>query len=237
LGIYANPLELWDTAGQKRVAFWNQSSYSVDTNVPDHAWVEEWKCLRFSPDGKRAVTSSTKGMKIWDVARGEVERTLITNTDPNLPPHVVDQLAFSRDGKRLLAVASKYEQGSYTTTNGKIIADSRTLGKATVYAVDTGEELRSWETPRSEGGWNASALSPDGQWVASSGKDGLIRLWDMATGRELTRWEGHESAVTALSFHPDGKTLASGSKDGTLKLWNLPSIRRELASLGLDWEK
>ncbi len=235
-GINANPLELWDTAGQKRVAFWNQSSYSVDTNVPDHAWVEEWKSLRFSPDGKRAVTSSTKGMKIWDVAGGVVERTLIANTDLKLPPHVVDQLAFSRDGKRLLAVASKYEQGSYTTTNGKITADSRTLGKATIYAVDTGEELRSWETPRSDGGWNASALSPDGRSVASSGKDGFIRFWEVTTGREMARWEGHESAVTALSFHPDGKTLASGSKDGTLKLWNLPLIRKELASLGLDWE-
>ena len=59
----------------------------------------------------------------------------------------------------------------------------------------------------------------------------------MASGREMARWEAHESAVTALSFHPDGKTLASGSKDGTLKLWNLPLIRRELESLGLDWEK
>jgi WD40 repeat protein len=236
LGIYANPLELWDPIAQKRLAFWNQSSYLVDTNAPD-AFVEEWKCLRFSPDGKRAVASSTKGTKIWDVARGEVERTLIANTDATLPAHVVDQLAFSRDGKRLLAVASKYEQGSYTTTNGKIIADSRTLGKATIYAVDTGEELRSWESPRSEGGWNASALSPDGRSVASSGKDGLIRYWDVATGREMAHWVGHESAVTALSFHPDGKTLATGSKDGTLKLWNLPLIRVELKNLGLDWEK
>ena len=107
LGIYANPLELWDPIAQKRLAFWNQSSYLADTNAPD-AVVEEWKCLRFSPDGKRAVASSTKGMKIWDVARGEVERTLIDNADSKLSPHVVDQLAFSRDGKRLLAVASKY---------------------------------------------------------------------------------------------------------------------------------
>ena len=236
VGIYANPLELWEPIGRKRLAFWNQSSYSVDTSVPD-AFVEEWKCLRFSPDGKRAVISSTKGMKIWDVARGEVERTLIANTDPKLPTHVVDQLAFSQDGKRLLAVASQYQDGSYTTTNGKITADSRTLGKATVYAVETGEELALWETPRSDGGWNASALSPDGRSVASSGKDGLIRLWDVSTGREMSRWEGHETAVTALRFHPDGKTLASGSKDGTLKLWNLPLIRMELENLGLDWEQ
>jgi WD40 repeat protein/tRNA A-37 threonylcarbamoyl transferase component Bud32 len=99
-GIYASPLELWDPIGGKRLAFWNQSSYKVDTNEPGVHSIEEWKCLQFSPDGKRVATSSSKALKIWDVSRGEVEKTLIANnTDPEVPKRVVDQLTFSRDGK------------------------------------------------------------------------------------------------------------------------------------------
>jgi WD40 repeat protein len=71
--------------------------------------------------------------------------------------------------------------------------------------------------------------------VAAGGEDGLIRLLEVATGRELARWQAHESGVTALAFYRDGDTLASGGSDGTLKLWNLPAIRRELSALGLDW--
>ena len=38
--------------------------------------------------------------------------------------------------------------------------------------------------------------------------------------QERNRLEGHEEAVTSVSFSPDGQRLATGSRDGTVKLWN-----------------
>ena len=72
--------------------------------------------------------------------------------------------------------------------------------------------------------------------MASGGEDRRIRLWDLGTGRELARWEGHEAEVTALAFSPDGALLVSGARDGTVRVWDLPWIRGELGKLGLDWD-
>jgi WD40 repeat protein len=66
---------------------------------------------------------------------------------------------------------------------------------------------------------NAVAFSPDGKAVASGEKDGVVRLWDVRTGKELGRFLGHEDRVTSVAYSPDGKVLASGSDDGTIRLW------------------
>lgn len=66
------------------------------------------------------------------------------------------------------------------------------------------------------------AFSPDGKTVATgtADRDGTIRLWDVATGRELWRTPSLQGAVSAIAFSPDGKTIWSGgSLDPTLRQW------------------
>ena len=64
------------------------------------------------------------------------------------------------------------------------------------------------------------ACSPAGRILASGSRDGEIKLWEMAAGKERATLDGHDSSVQALAFSPDGKTLASGSLNGQLKLWD-----------------
>src|SRR6266542_1276626 len=72
------------------------------------------------------------------------------------------------------------------------------------------------------------AFGLDGKIVASGSRDNTIKLWEVATGREL-RTLRHSSSVRSVAFSVDGRTLASGG-GGTIKLWEV-ATGRELHTL------
>lgn len=71
----------------------------------------------------------------------------------------------------------------------------------------------------------ALAFSPDGKRALSGSEDATVRLWEVATGREIRPLEGHSGDVLAVAFSPDGKRALSGGMDRTVRLWDLTSGR------------
>lgn len=67
----------------------------------------------------------------------------------------------------------------------------------------------------------AVAFSRDGRLAVTGGKDALLRLWDVATGRQIRIFTGHTDAVRTAAFSPDGKLVVSSGEDGTLRLWDV----------------
>ena len=76
--------------------------------------------------------------------------------------------------------------------------------------------------------WPQLAFSPDGKWLASTGNDCSVIVWDVSTHAEVQRLKGHSTAITHIAWSVDSKRLASAAKDPepadkefVVKLWNV----------------
>jgi eukaryotic-like serine/threonine-protein kinase len=78
------------------------------------------------------------------------------------------------------------------------------------------------------GAWSV-AFAPDGRSIAAGYGDGVIRVWDAVTGKEVRRLLGHQRAVLGVSFSPDGVQLASAGADGTVRVWDVKAGHEVLA--------
>ena len=72
------------------------------------------------------------------------------------------------------------------------------------------------------------AVTPDGQRAVSASWDKTLKVWDLASGRELRTLFGHSDSVRAVAVTPDGQWAVSASSDNTLKVWHLASERRSV---------
>jgi WD40 repeat protein len=102
------------------------------------------------------------------------------------------------------------------------------------------DPLQSPQEPilvRGGGSPPALAFSPDGQIFAMGLEWTAVRLYETATCKYLATLTPPSSTarIGKLAFSADGRWLAAAMDDGVSIGWDLPVIRKELATLGLDW--
>src|SRR5262249_2157392 len=85
-------------------------------------------------------------------------------------------------------------------------------------------------------GAQCMALSPDGKILATGGLDRVLRLWDVAAGKEVGQLLGQEGLIWGLAFSPDSRRIAAvtaknkfdlitGDSDRALRVWDVASGR------------
>jgi WD40 repeat protein len=171
----------------------------------EHFWV-----VALNADGTRLVTTrwDDPALHLWDVAAGKELQRFGGHRTP------VTRLALAPDGKSLASASTGVRPADETLR---------------VWDVATGKERWSWAfRPAAV---VAFTFSPDGKILATVGHAGPtgeqefrgeVRLWDVASGKEVRRWEAATGLVISAAFAPDGHTLATGGDtDTVVRLWEV----------------
>ena len=158
--------------------------------------------------------------RIGDVSCGIDVPVLERDARLMLPPGLVTNMGVDGRGPlgRLFGAVSEWPADQFTKRGfgSVLLTDGGNAGMVVV--------RRRWI-------WSL-AFSPDGQQLASSGAEQLVRLWNVAPLRAepsdtfhtltaQTMLRGHTDTVFTVAFSPDGQQLASGSADQSICLWQV----------------
>ena len=141
-------------------------------------------------------------VKLWDVATSTVQYDL------------------SKEFKDMQIASAAY------SNDGKILALGRGgEGEGKIFLIDpaTGKKLREL-SPIHQYGVTDLCFHPDGKHLASTGRDTVVRIWNIAEGKmikELGKPRGGQFKdwFHALSFSPDGTRIAVADMAGYIHLW------------------
>lgn len=111
--------------------------------------------------------------------------------------HLVNQCAFSSDGRWLVSASSDYSARIWAVPSLKL------------HAV----------LPGHEDDVDMAVFSPDDSRVATCALDRCVRIFDL-DGRCLHTMRGHTGNVLSLAWTQDGRYVVSSSVDGTIRQWD-----------------
>jgi WD40 repeat protein/serine/threonine protein kinase len=220
---------------QLRVWDWRRRALVFREPFPD------WNGLTFTPDGRRAAVGRTDGtLYLYELPGGQEVRRLSVGLRPDL-------VAFTPDAAQV-AVASRQvkEVQVRDAASGSLVRKLPLPGAPShlawqpdgpLLAVGCGRSIYLWDTATGrqhlvvqghQGLGVETFFAPGGDVLSSQAWDGIGRLWDLASGRQLL-----SSSCLVRQPYWDGRRLIGGgtSDRGTgVRLWEA-ALGREYRAL------
>ncbi len=154
-----------------------------------------------SPDGRFFAAVAPDGAELWSVDRG----VRLARLGP------AARVIFSPDGRLVVAVGENGGAGVWRSNGGRLVAALPGFGSLHAGA------LGSFRTPFAPG----AAFSPDGRLLALAASDAIVRVWELATRKQVGAvamgW------ANTLAFGPNGGRLAAMTWDGHVVVARAPA--------------
>ena len=193
-------------------------------------------CYAFSPDGKRVLTGTERGLTLRDLENdGQILRVLSDQ------PEDIWRLTWGRTEHHALSGSWTASLRLWDTFTEQCLHKIQTGNQLWGIALDSNNEhclvanvseLSLWNLKEerrlavfqgSDGGFRSIAWSENEAIAVSGHGEGAINVWDVAERRHLRRLEGHKKQIWAVALSADGLLAVSGSWDNTVRLWETTS--------------
>jgi WD40 repeat protein len=193
------------------------------------------------------VAATDGGLSRWDLAEGKQRKSI---RGPVAQPI---RAALSEDGKTVVSLGAdgvvkvwsgddgkeratlKADKGTVTcvavTPDGRLAATGDPKSGAHVWEADSGEERAALTPPEDTAAapTRCVAFNTNGSRLVASGDDQDVKVWEIASGKVLSKFEGHEKPVSSVAFSLDGRFVASTSDDQTVRYWEISKDSKMVA--------
>ncbi|MBX0331190.1 WD40 repeat domain-containing protein [Oscillochloris sp. ZM17-4] len=194
--------------------------------------------LAFAPDG-RTLASGGLDLKVhlWDLAdRREIGQFVgHSNT--------IQALAFAPDGSFLVSGSIDTSIRVWSPTSGAELL--RLMGHTapllslsisprgdTLISSSTDQTVRLWSLDLVHGATlNGVASSVDGKQIATTGINGLVKIWDAASGQIMRTLTVPENTIYNVHFSPDGRYLVAAGESGKTYVWQAANLAADPKTL------
>uniref|UniRef100_A0A3P8R411 Superkiller complex protein 8 n=1 Tax=Astatotilapia calliptera TaxID=8154 RepID=A0A3P8R411_ASTCA len=175
-----------------------------------------------SHNGAIAASSSLDAhIRLWDLESGKQIKSM------DAGPVDAWTVAFSPDSKYIATGSHLGKVNIFGVDSGKKEYSLDTRGKF-ILSIAYGQRLNVIQshfatvvTYKVISLLVLASQSPDGKYLASGAIDGIINIFDIATGKLLHTLEGHAMPIRSLTFSPDSQLLVTASDDGYIKIYDV----------------
>ncbi len=205
LVLTGNPVMtvLWDVATGRKIRSIGPAG--------EKSWT---KSMAFSPDGSTFFVVHENGVvDYWETASGRLIRSIDNSAQyrGDRQKSGISPIAFTPDGSYLVAEFLAGRTGVWDVGSGKLLS-----------SVD-------FDRDRYSGIVKRQVVSSDGHIAWIRVQDGILRISDAATGRQVRSTEGYKSFLNDVAFSSNGRDVFCEGK-----LWDLASGREIRSFMGVD---